>query len=336
MISPNNTTRPEGGHLVRLAVRYVAALALLAQSPVALAQATQPTVVHLPLVGSVEHGLNQQISHALDAARSSGANAVILDLDLDGGEFAAAQLAIDPLLDSPVPVYALIREKAWLAGALIALAADSIFMAPGSSIGAGPSPAETDLSASAVRQLASEFRIVATSRGRDNQLAAAMVDPAIAIEGVVAAGEWLTLSTPAAISRGIAAGRARNLDQLLEIVGLAGAEIVPFAAEAAAAYAGTTVTVSNQNWRDIRVYLLHGSQGSMRTRLGTVTSMNSTEYEIPPQLSVPGSRIQVLAEVIGSSERAVTEQVTVQPGLVIEWIIANVISQSNYFIFIRN
>jgi hypothetical protein len=312
------------------------ALALLAHATGALGQATQHTVVHLPLVGSVEQGINQKISLALDAARSSGADAVILDLDLAGGEFAAAQLAIDPILDSPVPVYALVREKAWLAGALIALAADSIFMAPGSSIGAGLNPGETDLSASAVRQLSSEFRIVATNRGRDNQLAAAMVDPTIAIEGVVAAGERLTLSAQAAISRGIAAGRARNIDQLLEIVGLAGAEIVPYAAEAAETYAGTTVTVSNQNWRDIRVYLLHGSQGSMRTRLGTVTSMNSIDFEIPPQLSVTGSIIQVLAEVIGSSERAATERVTVQPGLVIEWIIANVISQSNYFIFIRN
>ena len=322
--------------MVRLVGRYALALALLVHTTVALGQATQHTVVHLPLVGSVEHGLGQQISHALDAARSSGADAVILDLDLAGGEFSAAQLAIDPLLGSPLPVYALVRERAWQAGALIALTADSIFMAPGSSIGAGPNPAEADLSVSAVRQLASEFRIVATNRGRDNQLAAAMVDPAIAIEGVVAAGEWLTLSAEVATSSGIAAGQARNIDQLLEIVGLTGAEIVPYTAEAGEAYAGTVVTVSNQNWRDIRVYLLHGSQGSMRTRLGTVTSMNSTDFEIPPQLSVTGSRIQVLAEVIGSSERAATERVTVQPGLVIEWIIANVISQSNYFIFIRN
>ncbi len=311
------------------------ALALLAHSPAALAQATQLTVVHLPLVGSVEHGLNQQISLAQDAARSSGADAVILDLDLAGGEFAAAQLAIDPILDSSVPVYAIVRGKAWLAGALIALAADSIFMGPGSTIGGGSEGAE-ELSASAVRGLRSEFRIVAVHRDLDHQVAEAMVDPELSIAGLVKAGERLTLSAQEAVSSGIAAGRVRNIDQLLEIVGLAGAEIVPLAPEDEQVYLGTTITVTNRNWRDIRVFLLHGSEGSMRTRLGTVTSMNTTNYEIPPQLSVLGSRIQVLAEVIGSTERAVTERVTVQPGLVIEWIIANIISQSNYFIFIRD
>ena len=337
MISMNHSIRPKRGHLVRLVGRYAVALALSAHTAVAFGQATEAKVVHLSIVGSVEHGLNQQISHALDAAKSSGADAVILDLDLAGGEFAAAQLAIDPILDSSVRVYALVRGKAWMAGALIALATDSIFMGPGSTIGGGSQGSEAEeLSASAVRGLRSEFRIVALHRDLDHQVAEAMVDPELAIDGLVQAGERLTLSAQQAVSSGIAAGRVRNLDELLEIVGLAGAEIVPLAAEDELAYSGTTITVTNRNWRDIRVFLLHGAEGSMRTRLGTVTSMNTTDYEIPPQLSVLGSRIQVLAEVIGSTERAVTQQVTVQPGLVIEWIIANVISQSNYFIYIRN
>ena len=321
--------------MFRLVSCCAAAMALCAQTPVALAQTTHPTVVHLPIVGAIEHGLHQQFSLAADVARSRGAEAIILDLDVPGGRFDAAQLAIGLLFESPVPVYAIVRGEASEAGALIALATDSVFMTPGSSIGGGPGDEGVkELSPSALRTLASDFRIVAVQRELDHRIAVAMIDAEIAIEGVVEAGERLTLSAQQAVDVGIAAGQVGDIADLLEIVGLDGAEIAPVGFERI--FTGATISVTNRNWRDIRVFLVLGTGGSMRSRLGTVTSMNTADFEIPLESMMPGSLIRVVAEVIGSNERAQTSLVTVQPGLVIEWVIANMISQSNYFIYIRN
>ncbi len=45
--------------------------------------------------------------------------------------------------------------------------------------------------------------------------------------------------------------------------------------------------------------------------------------------------IRVLAEVIGESERITTQEVRVQPGLVIEWKIATALSHSSMMYYVR-
>lgn len=311
-----------------------AAVSMLLQASPALAQTTRPVVFVLPLTGSLGHGHRQQIASTVENARSVGAAAVVLDINLSGGRIDAAQLALDPILDSSIPVYAFVNPTAWMAGALIALAADSIFMGPQASLGGGTGAREeAEPSAFALRQLRSEFRILAVRRGLDRRVTDAMVDPQVAFENLVEAGERLTLSSDAAVRLGVAAGEVRDIEELLKTVGLEGAEIVMGSPVQTAAHA--TIRISNQNWGDVRIFLLHGGGGRMRSRLGTVTSMNSAEFSIPEQFVMAGTVIQVVAEVIGSSERVATEQVTMQPGLVVDWVIANVISQSNYFIFIR-
>ena len=321
--------------MLRLVSCCAVAFVLCAQTQAAFAQVRHPVVTQVPIVGLVEHGLQEQISRAIEVAKSRGAAAIILDLDIAGGRFDAAQLAVGSLFESPVPVYAFVREKALEAGALIALAADSVFMTPGSSIGGGPGEEGVrELSRPALRTLASDFRIVAMQRGLDHRIAEAMVDADIAIEGIVDAGKRLTLSAQQAVDVGIAAGQVSNMAGLLEILGLENAEVAAVGFESM--FTGTTINVTNHNWRDVRVYLILGAEGGMRSRLGTVTSMNTAEFDVPPESLMPGSTLQLVAEVIGSTERTQTSRVSVRPGLVIEWIIANTISQSNFFIYIRN
>lgn len=105
---------------------------------------------------------------------------------------------------------------------MIALAADSIFMTPGSSIGAatpvlGAGEKASEKMVSAMR---GEFRALAERRGLDPRIAEAMVDEDIAIEGVVEAGKLLTLTSREAINLGVAHGEADNLDDMLAQVGL--------------------------------------------------------------------------------------------------------------------
>jgi membrane-bound ClpP family serine protease len=291
--------------------------------------------VYLKLAGAVQPGTWRQIEAALGDAQSASASALALDIDLRGGDVASAQLAVGSIVESSVPVYAYIGSAAWGAGALLALASDSVFMEPTASFGWGDITGDdADISAAGLRELRSEFGVLALRKGLDDQVAMAMVDPEIAIDGLVDAGERLTLSTAEAIELGFAAGQADGLQQMLDALGLEEPEVVTAVSDDIAF--GIRITVSNQNWRDVRISVLHGATGSIRQNLGQVTSMSTEEFNLPSDLVVTGSRIQAIAQVVGSSEQTVTEQITVQPGLAIDWIIANMISQSNYFAYIRN
>ncbi len=202
-------------------------------------------------------------------------------------------------------------------------------MAPGASIGAGRPPAERTLalSGSTARAVRATFGRLAERLGAEPRVGAAMVPSDEAIPG--AAETLLTLDAEPAVEARIAAARVGDFTDLLGRLGLDSASVVTVGS----AWTGTTVEVTNRNWSTVRIYVL---QGTSRFRLGTVTSMNTEVFEVSGALLGPGATIQLLAEVIGSSERVTTERVQVEPGLVIQWVIENVLSQSNYFVWVRS
>ncbi len=71
-------------------------------------------------------------------------------------------------------------------------------------------------------------------------------------------------------------------------------------------------------------------------RLGTITSMSSRSYTLPQRLVAFGSDIRIVAELIGSSSRHSTDLVRVEPGLVIEWRIENVLNNSLIFVWVHS
>ncbi len=200
------------------------------------AQAAAP-VVRVPITGTIELGVAPFVARALSEAEAAGAPAVIIELDTPGGRVDAAWKIIDDLRDANVPTYAYVNRRALSAGAMIALAADRIYMRPGSTIGAatpvtGEGEKAPEKMVSAMR---SEFRALAEERGLDPLVAEAMVDESIEVPGVSEAGRLLTLTTAEATSVGVADGEVRDLIELLEVTGLpAGAprEVRPNWAEA--------------------------------------------------------------------------------------------------------
>lgn len=149
------------------------------------------TVYLIDISGTIDEGLAVYVRRAVEAAERDGAAAILLEINTFGGRVDSATDIRDALLRTSVPVIAYIPDRAWSAGALIALAADHIAMAPGASIGAAePRPADEKT----ISALRSEFEATAEAHGRDPRIAAAMVDERIAIEGLVAEGEILTLS----------------------------------------------------------------------------------------------------------------------------------------------
>ncbi|MDZ7780098.1 MAG: NfeD family protein [Gemmatimonadota bacterium] len=185
------------------------------------------TVVRIPVTGVVELGLAPFIERSLAEAEASGAAFVVLDMDTPGGRVDAAQRITDALRDSDVPVYTLVNRRAFSAGALIALATDGIYMRPGAVIGAatpvdGSGEKASEKIVSAMR---SEMRALAEERGLDPEVAAAMVDEDIAVEGVVEAGKLLTLTTDDAVRIGYAE-QVDDLDALLDVREARGASVV--------------------------------------------------------------------------------------------------------------
>jgi membrane-bound ClpP family serine protease len=280
---------------------------------------------------AVRSGTAQIVRRAVSEAELSGAAAVILEIDVTGGSMnVARQIAYEVAL-SRGSVYALVDRRAWDAGALIALAADSVFMRSGASLGADSYRSnQSDETVTAVDSLREEFGRMAEQRGIDPRIAQAMADGELAIPGVVERGATLALTPDQAVELGVAAAVVDGLDDMLERLNLAAATV----RTVGEGWITTTVQIQNNNWGDLRVYIL--KSGGSRFRLGTVTSMNSATYTVPQQILTPGDNIRIIAEVIGSDASISSEVIFVQPGLVVEWMIENVLRNSTIFIWIRS
>ncbi|MGB1778720.1 MAG: NfeD family protein, partial [Longimicrobiales bacterium] len=201
--------------------------ALLSTLPAPAVAQAGDVVIRVPVTGVVELGLAPFIERSLEEAAASGAVAVVLDMDTPGGRVDAAERISDALSDASVPVYTLVNRRAYSAGALIALSTDRIYMRPGSVIGAA-TPVDgsgTKASEKIVSAMRSQMRALAEDADLDPDVAAAMVDEDIEIEGVTEAGKLLTLTTEEAVDLGYAEEIA-DLAALLDQLDASGASVV--------------------------------------------------------------------------------------------------------------
>lgn len=86
----------------------------------------------------IERGLLYVVRRGLNDAVKNHAAAVIFDMDTPGGSVGVMEEIIRLLVDLPsdIKTYTFVNKDALSAGALIAMATDEIYMAPGSRIGA--------------------------------------------------------------------------------------------------------------------------------------------------------------------------------------------------------
>ena len=209
------------------------ALGLLGTLAPALAQEKRPAIVYVaPVEGIIDLGLAPFIRRVLDEAAAAGAAAVILDINTFGGRVDAAVQIRDALLNARIRTVAFVNKRAISAGALISLAAESLVMAGGGTIGAAtpvqagaPGAAAQPVSEKTVSYVRKEFRATAESRKRPLLIAEAMVDPDVEIRGVVEKGKLLTLTTEEALKHKVADFRADTLESALQKLGLGGAEL---------------------------------------------------------------------------------------------------------------
>ena len=211
------------GLLLLLAGLFSAVLA-----PEARAQGDEPEVYVVDISGTIDLGLAPYLERVLEEAAEDNAAAVILEINTPGGRLDAALQMRSDLLEADVPTVAWINRDAFSAGALIAIAAEEIYMAPGAEMGAatpitGTGETADEKTVSAVR---AAFRSAAEQRGRDPVIAEAMVDPAVVVEGLVTDTQLLTLTTNEAIEWGYAEGTASSLQELLAELDLEDANVI--------------------------------------------------------------------------------------------------------------
>ena len=79
--------------------------------------------------------------------------------------------------------------------------------------------------------------------------------------------------------------------------------------------AEVAVSVDNQNFLDMNVFLIRGGQ---RIRLGTVPGLSSRILMVRPDLIGYGTELQFELHPIGGRSNPVTETISVHPGDVIQ------------------
>jgi membrane-bound serine protease (ClpP class) len=191
-----------------------------------------PVVYVATIQGVIDLGLVPYVDRVLAEAASADAAAVILQIDTFGGRVDAAVQIRDSLLRSPLRTVAFVDKRAISAGALISLAATTIAMADGGTIGAAtpvmagaPGAAPQPVAEKTVSYMRKEFRATAEHRGRPPLFAEAMVDADVEIPRVIAKGKLLTLTTDEALKHKVADLRTADLPALLAALNLTGAEV---------------------------------------------------------------------------------------------------------------
>lgn len=216
---------------IRRALRATLPLLFWLVSGTVGAQPERPHVYVMPVDGTIDLGLAPFLDRALRQAQQDGAAAVVLEINTFGGRVDAAVAMRDALLNSKVRTIAFINQRAISAGALIALATNTIVMVEGGTIGAatpvqaGGGGPPTPVDEKSVSYVRNEFRATAEVRKRPPLFAEAMVDSDVEIPKVIAKGKLLTLTTSGALEHKVADFQAKTLEDALAAAGLPNAEV---------------------------------------------------------------------------------------------------------------
>ncbi len=194
----------------------------------------QKKVLVIEIKSNIDPRTTRYINLALEYADKTKAELIILEMDTYGGTVNDAKDIVELLLDLEIPVYVFIDKDAASAGALISIACDSIYMAPGSSIGAATVVVPDGTAAPDKYQsyMKSTMRTTAEETGRDPKIAEAMVDEDIEIEGITKAGNVLTFTVSEAIKHGFCEAKVSTIEEILKRSGIESYEIDRFTLDA--------------------------------------------------------------------------------------------------------
>jgi len=166
--------------------------------------------------GEVSPSQSVWLRNAYDEAKANDADAVYLVINTLGGRVDSALEMSDTI--SSMDTIVLIDGGAISAGALMAFSGSEMYMTSGSTLGgAEPQVGGERADEKTVSVWSAELASQAEKNGRDPEIARAMADDTIAIEGLVEEGKLLTLTAEEALKNGMTDGVYRSeLDFTLE------------------------------------------------------------------------------------------------------------------------
>lgn len=168
---------------------------------------------------------------ALNEANENGADLLLVHLNTYGGSVVHADSIRTALLNSPLPVVAFVDNNAASAGALIALACDTVVMRTGATMGAVTVVNGTDGAAMPDKYqsyMRAMMRSTAESHGknpdgswrRDPLIAEAMVDSRVEVPNLIDSTRVLTFTSEEALKWKYADSKAESVNETLSQLGI--------------------------------------------------------------------------------------------------------------------
>jgi len=200
-------------------------------------------IVQFDIKEEIAPSATRIVSKGLSAANEQNADLVVIHMNTFGGLLTDADSIRTAILNAPQPVYVFIDKNAASAGALISIACDKIFMAPGASIGSatvvdGEGNVLPDKYQSYMRSI---MRSTAESHGkdtiisgldtsykffRDPLIAEGMVDPRTVVPGIADSTKVIAFTPQEAILHNYCEGEVKTIAELLKKEGITNYEII--------------------------------------------------------------------------------------------------------------
>lgn len=215
--------------MISIKFRFLLFLLLTTAGFNAAAQEKEKVMV-MDIRAEIDPRMNRYVELALKHAEEIEADYIVIDMDTYGGAVTDAKDIVERIMNFETPIWVFINKDAASAGALISIATDSIYMAPGANIGAATVVTQDGQAAPDKYQsyMRSTMRSIAEEKGRDPRIAEAMVDESIEIEGVTKAGQVITFSTTEAIKHGFAEAKVNSIEEILQRNGVENYELVRY------------------------------------------------------------------------------------------------------------
>ncbi|MGK0384652.1 MAG: membrane-bound serine protease (ClpP class) [Bacteroidia bacterium] len=160
----------------------------------------------------------RKMQQAFQEANEWDADLILLHMNTYGGLVTHADSMRTKILNSKIPVWVFIDNNAASAGALISIACDSIYMRKGANIGAATvvNQSGEQMPDKYQSYMRSTMRSTAEAKGRNPEIAEAMVDASLAVTGVSDSGKVITFTASEAMTHGFCEGMHESVDEVLK------------------------------------------------------------------------------------------------------------------------
>jgi membrane-bound serine protease (ClpP class) len=192
--------------------------------------AQKTKVMVMEIKSQIDPRTNRYVELALDHATDTQADIVLIEMDTYGGVVTDAKEIVDQIMHYKKPVWVFVNSDAASAGALISIACDSIYMAPGATIGAATVVDASGNKAPDKYQsyMRSIMRSTAEENGRNPRIAEGMVDESFAIDSIKQEGQVITFSTSEALKHGFCEAKVESIEEILSRNGITAYDIERF------------------------------------------------------------------------------------------------------------